>query len=114
MIHDFSDVEFKALDPKWRGDRPRTISEQVRRRICLVARCCPRDLGLAFSTLNQARGLPGRRIIAVRRESTRQILRDGRVSWQVTKTWKFPPTWTSSRRCTTSWIFTITRRRTGE
>jgi transposase len=62
VIHAFSETGFKALDPKWSGGRPRTISEQARRRICLIARCC-RDLGLAFSTweLKQARGVPGRR-----------------------------------------------------
>jgi hypothetical protein len=35
--------------PKWSGGRPRTISEHARRQICLLARCRPRDLGLAFS-----------------------------------------------------------------
>src|ERR1700757_3502998 len=44
VIHDFNDTGFGALDPKWSGGRPRTISDQVRRRICMVARCCPRDL----------------------------------------------------------------------
>ena len=50
VIHAFNDTGFAALDPKWSGGRPRTIGEQVRREICLLARCCPRDLGLAFST----------------------------------------------------------------
>src|SRR5260370_40216373 len=50
VIHAFNDTGFAALDPKWSGGRPRTISEQGRREICLLARCCPRDRGLAFST----------------------------------------------------------------
>jgi transposase len=91
VIHEFNDTGFKALDPKWSGGRPRTISEQARRRICLVARCCPRDLGLAFSTWSLAKlaeYLAAARIAVVSRESIRQILRDGGVSWQATKTWK--------------------------
>ena len=49
VIHAFNDIGFQALDPKWSGGRPRTISEHARRQICLIARCRPRDLGLAFS-----------------------------------------------------------------
>lgn len=91
VIHDFNGIGFKALDPKWSGGRPRTISDQVRRRICVIARCCPRDLGLAFSTWSLAKlaeYLDTAGIAAVSRESIRQILRDGGVSWQATKTWK--------------------------
>src|SRR5215831_13632305 len=49
VIHAFNDTGFGALDPKWSGGRPKTISEQARRQICLFARCRPRDLGLPFS-----------------------------------------------------------------
>ena len=49
VIHAFNDIGFKALDPKWSGGRPRTIGEQPRAWICLIARCRPRDLGLAFT-----------------------------------------------------------------
>ena len=91
VIHDFNDIGFRALDPKWSGGRPRTISEPVCRRICLIARCCPRDLGLAFSTWSLtklAAYLAAAGIARVSRESVRQILRSGGVSWQATKTWK--------------------------
>jgi transposase len=91
VIHDFNDIGFTALDPKWSGGGPRTISDQVRRRICVIARCCPRDLGLAFSTWSLAKlteYLAAAGIAAVSRESIRQILRAGGVSWQATKTWK--------------------------
>ena len=50
VIHAFNESGFAALDPKWSGGRPKTISEHARRQVCLIARCCPRDLGLAFST----------------------------------------------------------------
>jgi transposase len=91
VIHDFNETGFRALDPKWSGGRPKTISEQARRRICLIARCCPRDLGLAFSTWSLtklAEYLATASIASVSRESIRQILRAGGVSWQATKTWK--------------------------
>jgi transposase len=91
VIHAFNETGFKALDPKWSGGRPRTISEQARRRICLIARCCPRDLGLAFSTWSLtklAEYLAVAGIARISRESIRQILRAAGVSWQATKTWK--------------------------
>jgi transposase len=92
VIHDFNDVGFKALNPKWSGGRPKTISEAVRRRIRLIARCCPRDLGLPFSTwsLSKLAGyLVAAKVVAlISRESVRQILREGGISWQATKTWK--------------------------
>src|SRR5215813_4318615 len=36
VIHAFNESGFAALDPKWSGGRPRAISEQVRRRVCLL------------------------------------------------------------------------------
>jgi transposase len=92
VIHDFNDIGFKALDPKWSGGRPKTISERARRRICLIARCCPRDLGLPFSVWSLSKlaahlvavGV----VTSISRETARQILRDGGISWQATKTWK--------------------------
>jgi transposase len=90
VIHAFNDTGFAALDPKWSGGRPKTISEQARRRICLTARCCPRDLGLAFSTWSLsklAEYLASVGIVASR-EAIRQILRKGGIRWQATKTWK--------------------------
>ncbi len=91
VIHAFNDTGFAALDPKWSGGRPRTISEQVRREICLLARCCPRDLGLAFSTWSLtklAEYLAAARIAHISRESIRQILHEGGINWLATKTWK--------------------------
>lgn len=92
VVHDFNDIGFRALDPKWSGGRPKTISEAVRRRIRLIARCCPRDLGLPFSTWSLsklAEYLVAAGVIAsISRESVRQILRAGGISWQATKTWK--------------------------
>jgi len=92
VIHAFNQLGFGALDPKWSGGRPKTISEPVRRKICLIARCRPRDLGLAFSAWSltklaeylEAAGI----VSSISRESIRQILRAGGISWQAAKTWK--------------------------
>jgi hypothetical protein len=73
------------------GGRPKTISEQARRQVCLIARCCPRDLGLAFSTWSLtklAEYLAAAGIARISREAIRQILHAGGVRWQATKTWK--------------------------
>jgi len=92
VIHAFNDIGFKALDPKWSGGRPRTISEQARRQIQLIARCRPGDLGLAFSAWSLtklAEYVVDTGVVAsVSRESIRQILRAAGISWQATKTWK--------------------------
>ncbi len=87
VIHAFNESGFAALDPKWSGGRPRTISEQVR----LIARCCPRDLGLAFSTWSLTKladYLAATGVAVVSRESIRQILHDAGINWLATKTWK--------------------------
>jgi transposase len=91
VIHAFNESGFAALDPKWSGGRPTTISEQARRQICLIARCCPRDLGLAFSTWSLtklAEYLAVAGIARISRESIRQILHAGGINWLATKTWK--------------------------
>ncbi|CAG6392166.1 helix-turn-helix domain-containing protein [Streptomyces cocklensis] len=51
VIHAFNERGFDALDPKWSGGRPSTISDQVRESICLIARTSPADWKIAaFST----------------------------------------------------------------
>jgi transposase len=95
VIHAFNDIGFGALDPKWSGGRPKTISERARREICLLARCCPRDLGLPFSAWSLSKladyVVAAGVITTVSRESIRQILRAARISWQAAKTWKASP-----------------------
>jgi transposase len=94
VIHAFNESGFAALDPKWSGGRPRTISERVRRQVCVLARCCPRDLGLAFSTWSLAKlteYLASAGIAAISRESIRQILHGAGINWLATKTWKASP-----------------------
>ena len=91
VIRASNESGFAALDPKWSGGRPKTIGKPVRREVCLLARCCPRDLGLAFSTWSLTKladYLAAARIAVISRESIRQILHDAGVRWLATKTWK--------------------------
>ncbi len=92
LIHAFNETGFAALNPKWSGGRPKTISEHARRQICLLARCCPRDLGLAFSAWSLSKlaehVVAAGMVASISRESIRQILRAAGISWQAVKTWK--------------------------
>ncbi|WP_199850053.1 helix-turn-helix domain-containing protein [Streptomyces hygroscopicus] len=43
VVHAFNEQGLDALDPKWSGGRPKTINDQVREHICLIARTSPAD-----------------------------------------------------------------------
>ncbi|MFD5031511.1 transposase [Streptomyces sp. NPDC058405] len=93
VIHAFHERGFDALDPKWSGGRSRTISDQVREHICLIARTSPADWKItAFSTWSLsklAEHLVKQKVtVAISRETLRRILRAGKISWQTTTTWK--------------------------
>lgn len=93
VIHAFNERGFDTLDPKWSGGRPRRISSQAREHICLIARTSPADWKItAFSTWSLAKlaeHLVQQAVVpAVSRETLRRILREGKVSWQTTTTWK--------------------------
>ncbi|MGA4979353.1 IS630 family transposase [Streptomyces cinereoruber] len=93
VIHAFNGRGFDALNPKWSGGRPRTIDDQTREHVCLIARTSPADWKIAaFSTWSLAKlaeHLVQRRVVpAISRETLRRILHEGRVSWQTTTTWK--------------------------
>ena len=89
----------------------------MRRQICLLARCCPRDLGLAFSTWSLTKladYLAAARIAVISRESIRQILHDAGVRWLATKTWKASTDPNFIEKMPGCWTFTTTRLPTGE
>lgn len=92
VIHAFNDKGFAALDPKWNGGRPKTITKRTRERIGRIARCCPRQLSLPFSVWSLAKlaeHLIRERIVdTISRETLRRILHDDGVSWQRTTTAK--------------------------
>ena len=112
VIHAFNESGFAALDPKWSGGRPKTISEQVRRQVCLIARCCPRDLGLAFSTwsltkLAEYLAAAGSRASAAR-ASGRSCATAGSGGWPP-RPGRPLPARTSSPRCAGCWTCMTTR-----
>ncbi|WP_315987672.1 helix-turn-helix domain-containing protein, partial [Actinomadura sp. HBU206391] len=93
VVHAFNERGFAALDPKWSGGRPRTISQTTREHVCLIARTSPVEWGItAFSTWSLAKlaaHLVKRGVVsAISREHLRRILKAGGVSWQTTTTWK--------------------------
>lgn len=91
VIHDFNAHGFEALDPKWNGGRPVKTDPAIRDQICQIARCCPRDLGWPFSVWSLSKLVEVLRVNGIAdlsRETARQILKSGGVSWQATKTWK--------------------------
>ncbi|MDX2683769.1 IS630 family transposase [Streptomyces soliscabiei] len=93
VIHAFNERGFDVLDPKWSGGRPKGISERVREHIRLIARTSPADWGITgFATWNLAKladHLTERYVVPrISRETLRRILREGKVSWQTTTTWK--------------------------
>ncbi|MFE1261757.1 helix-turn-helix domain-containing protein [Streptomyces albogriseolus] len=76
---------FDALDPKWSGGRPNTISDEVREHICLIARTSPADWKItAFSTWSLsklANHLVKQKVTStISRETLRRILHTGKVS----------------------------------
>ncbi|MGV9568011.1 helix-turn-helix domain-containing protein [Streptomyces sp. NPDC003480] len=93
VIHAFNERGPDALDPKWSGGRPKTISDQVREHICLIARTSPGDWkipALSIGSLSKlADHLTKQKVTAaISRETLRRILRAGKVSWKTTTTWK--------------------------
>jgi transposase len=93
VIHAFNEKGFAALDPKWSGGRPPTISQTVREHVSLIARTVPAEWGITgFSTWSLsklAEHLVARGVVAsISREHLRRILKAAGVSWQTTTTWK--------------------------
>ncbi|MFF7438064.1 IS630 family transposase [Streptomyces sp. NPDC008122] len=93
VIHAFAERGFDALAPKWSGGRPKTISDEVREHICLIARTSPADWKItAFSTWSLSKLadhlIKQKVTAAISRETLRRILREGKVSWKTTTTWK--------------------------
>ncbi|AZQ40957.1 IS630 family transposase [Streptomyces cyaneochromogenes] len=93
VIHAFNERGFDALDPKWSGGRRPVISERVREHIRLIARTSPADWGVTgfatWSLSKLAEHLIDRHVVPrISRETLRRILREGKVCWQTTTTWK--------------------------
>lgn len=95
VIHAFNDSGMDALHPRWRGGRPRRITEEMRAEIVRVAKTRPQVLGEPYTrwSLGKLRDhLIRRRIVpGISKERLRQILHEEGVSIQRTKSWKRSP-----------------------
>jgi transposase len=117
VIHAFNEHGFEALHPKWKGGRPKTIDEQTREKICLIARTSPTDWKItAFSTWSLAKlaeHLIAQKIVpTISRETLRRILREERSPGRRPRRGRHRPIRISCRRCARSWICMTTRRLT--
>jgi transposase len=91
VIHAFNERGFDALDPKWSGGRPAAIDDATRQKVIAMAKADPHVLGLPFSCwslVKLAAHLARERITMAGREAIRRILREEKVSFQTTTTWK--------------------------
>jgi transposase len=93
VIHAFNERGLAALDPRWAGGRPRLISDDDIEFVVATARTRPRKLGRPFthwSVRKLAAYLAENpdRPVWIGRERLRQLLREHRVSFQRTRTWK--------------------------
>jgi transposase len=93
VIHDFNERGLAALDPRWAGGRPPTITAEDQAFIVEVARTRPRKLGRPFthwSIRKLADYLNDNPTHQVRigRERLRQLLHRHHISFQRTRTWK--------------------------
>jgi transposase len=93
VVHAFNERGLAALDPRWAGGRPRLISDEDIEFVVATAKARPRSRGCPFthwSVRKLAAHLaenPDRRV-RIGRERLRQLLREHRVSFQRTRTWK--------------------------
>jgi transposase len=93
VIHRFNEVGLACLDPRWAGGRPRRISSDDEAFIVATATTRPEKLGRPFTHWS-VRKLVGYladnpvRVVEVGRERLRQLLRDHKISFQRTRTWK--------------------------
>jgi transposase len=93
MIHRFNESGMASLDPQWAGGRPRRITTDDTLFIVKTATARPESLGQPFTRWSISK-LVGyladnnERVVTVGRERLRQILAEGDVTFQRTKTWK--------------------------
>jgi len=93
VVHVFNERGLAALDPQWAGGRPRLISDDDIAFVVSTATTRPGALGRPFTHWSVRKlaaylsNNPDRRV-RVSRERLRQLLREHRVSFQRTRTWK--------------------------
>jgi len=112
VINNFNADGFDSLYPRYAGGRPPVFTLPQRQQIKKIALSRPADHGLPFSNWSLAK--LAEFLVAegwvddIFHEGLRELLVREEVSFQAVKTWKHPPTRTTSRRrtgcssCTTS------------
>ncbi len=94
VIHDFNDRGFGALDPDYRGGRPKKTTPQQRDEIVSVARARPDSQGVAltrWSIHKLARHLAEQGVAQLSPTALRAALDDAGLSFQRTRSWKWSP-----------------------
>src|SRR4051794_41634716 len=93
VVHDFNERGFGALDPDYRGGRPKKTTPEQRDRIVAVARARPDTQGVALTRWSLAKlseHLAGLGIVLCE-EALRLTLRGAGLSHQRTRSWKWSP-----------------------
>jgi len=93
VIHAFNQRGLACLDPRWAGGRPRLISAEDEAFLVKTATTRPEKLGRPFThwslrKLTTYLADNPARVVVVGRERLRQLLRQHKVSFQRTRTWK--------------------------
>jgi transposase len=94
VIHDFNDRGFAALDPDYRGGRPKTVTPEQRDAVVAVARARPDTQGVAltrWSIEKLARHLAEQQIALISPTALRALLEAAGLSFQRTRSWKWSP-----------------------
>ena len=94
VIRRFNEHGFPSLWPEYRGGRPRKFDEETRQNIVGLFHCNPRDVGFEINTWSlahlaeaaQKQGL----VRSISPQTIRTILREHRIIYRRTKTWKEP------------------------
>jgi len=94
VIHDFNDRGFGALDPDYRGGRPKKVTPEQRDTVVAVARARPDTQGVAltrWSIDKLARHLAEQQIAQLSPTALRALLEQAGLSFQRTRSWKWSP-----------------------
>lgn len=94
VIHEFNDRGFGALDPDYRGGRPKKTTPEQRDEIVSVARARPDTQGVAltrWSIDKLTRHLAEQQIARLSPTTVRALLDDAGLSFQRTRSWKSSP-----------------------
>lgn len=93
VIHAFNEEGFSALDPDYRGGRPKKTTPCERDRIVAVARARPDTQGVPLTRWSLSKLAPqlAQIGISLSREALRQLLIDAGLSHQRTRSWKWSP-----------------------